>query len=44
MAAIIAFMIAIGVITSSDHATPELIEQYEQEYQESIIIEDMEIV
>ena len=44
MAAIIAFMIAIGVITTSDQATPELIEQYEQEYQESIIIEDMEQV
>ena len=30
MAAIIAFMISLGVITSSDQATPDLIDQYTQ--------------
>ncbi|MCO6478511.1 MAG: hypothetical protein J5I94_17905 [Phaeodactylibacter sp.] len=45
MAAIIAFMIALGVITSSDQATPELIDQYEIQYQESLISStDMEIM
>jgi hypothetical protein len=30
MAAIIAFMISLGVIMSADEATPELIDQYEE--------------
>ena len=44
MAAIIAFIIALGIITSAEQATPELIDQYEQQYQESIIIEDLKEV
>ena len=32
MAAIIAFMISLGVITSSDQATPDLIDQYTEVY------------
>lgn len=45
MAAIIAFMIALGVITSSQEATTELIQQYEEPYQESLISNsDMEIM
>ncbi len=45
MAAIIAFMITLGVITSSDQATPELIQQYEEPYQDYLISNsDMEIM
>ena len=45
MAAIIAFMISLGVITSSSQATPELIQQYEEGYQQELIINsDMEIM
>ena len=32
MAVIIAFMISLGVITSSDQATPDLIDTYTQIY------------
>lgn len=43
MPAIIAFMITLGVITSSYDATPELIQQYEDQYKEECIINsDME--
>jgi hypothetical protein len=43
MTTIIAFLFAIGVITSTQEATPELIQEYEQEYQESIVvIEDLD--
>ncbi len=42
MAAIIAFIVALGIITNASEATPELVQQYEQEYQESIIIEDLD--
>ena len=31
MAAIIALLISLGIITSSDQATDELIQQYQQE-------------
>ena len=45
MTAIIAFLLAIGIITGTHEATPELIQKYEQEYQESIIvIEDLDEV
>ena len=45
MAAIIAFMIALGVITSSSQASPDLIQQYEEKYQEQLISStDMEIM
>ena len=42
MAAIIAFIVALGIITDASEATSELVQQYEQEYQESIIIEDLD--
>jgi hypothetical protein len=41
MAAIIAFMISIGVITCSEEATQELIDEYQPQYEQHIIIEDM---
>ncbi|MCB0561156.1 MAG: hypothetical protein H6573_13755 [Lewinellaceae bacterium] len=45
MAAIIAFMITLGVITSSSQASTELIQQYEQDYQQELIVNsDMEIM
>lgn len=45
MAAIIAFLISLGVITSSTQASPELIQQYEEEYQQQMIgTSDMEIM
>lgn len=37
MSAIIAFIIALGIISSPEQATPELIDQYEQQYYESVI-------
>lgn len=40
MAAIIALLITLGIITSPDQATDELIQQYQQE----IIIVDGEVV
>ena len=43
MTAIIAFLIALGIIMSPCEATPEIIQEYEQEYQESIVvIEDLD--
>jgi hypothetical protein len=43
MTAIIAFLLAIGIITGAHEATPELIKEYEKEYQESIVvIEDLD--
>lgn len=43
MTTIIAFLLAIGIITSADEATTALINKYEQEYQEGIIIvEDLD--
>ncbi|MCB0375536.1 MAG: hypothetical protein H6559_28020 [Lewinellaceae bacterium] len=45
MAAIIAFMITLGVITSSSEATPELIQQYEDQYKTEMIgSSDLEIM
>ncbi|MCO6492607.1 MAG: hypothetical protein J5I98_29590 [Phaeodactylibacter sp.] len=45
MAAIIAFMITLGVITSSSQATPELIQQYEDQYKTEMIgSSDLEIM
>ena len=45
MAAIIAFMITLGVITSSSQASPELIQQYEDDYQQELIgNSDLEIM
>jgi hypothetical protein len=44
MAAVIAFMIAIGVIFSAEEATPEMIDQYEEEYHQSIVIDDVTIM
>jgi hypothetical protein len=42
MAAIIAFMISIGVILTAEEATPTLIDQYEDQYHQSIIVEDVD--
>lgn len=46
MAPIIAFLISLGIIFSASEATPELQEQYQEEFeqyqQENIIITDME--
>ena len=45
MAAIIAFMITLGVITSSSQASTELIQQYEDDYQQELIgNSDLEIM
>ena len=41
MTAIVAFMISIGVVFSAEEATPEMIDQYEEEYHQSIVIEDL---
>jgi predicted deacylase len=41
MTAIIAFLIALGIITNAQEATPEIIQEYEQEYQQEwVVIED----
>ena len=41
MTAIIAFLIALGIITNAQEATPELIQDYEQEYQQEwVVLED----
>lgn len=44
MAPIIAFLISIGVIFSASEATPELMDQYQEEYeqQENVIATDLE--
>ncbi|MEQ8702746.1 MAG: hypothetical protein RIC19_02440 [Phaeodactylibacter sp.] len=43
MTAIIAFLIAIGIISNAQEATPSLIQEYEQEYYEStIVIDDLD--
>ncbi len=42
MAAIIAFMISLGVITSSAEATPELIDQYKPQYEQTVLNTDMD--
>jgi hypothetical protein len=34
MAQIIAFLIAIGIIFSAEEATPEMIDQYQPQYEE----------
>jgi hypothetical protein len=43
MTTIIAFLLALGIITNAQEATTETINEYQQEYQESIIIvEDLD--
>jgi hypothetical protein len=44
MAAIIAFMISIGVILTAEEATPALIDQYEAEYHQSIVVDDTDSI
>ena len=43
-AAIIAFMISLGVISSPKEATPKLIDQYEAPYQQSILTDDTGLI
>lgn len=46
MAPIIAFLISIGVIFSAGEATPELMDQYQEEYeqQNEIVISDIDVL
>ncbi|MCI4649111.1 hypothetical protein [Phaeodactylibacter sp.] len=44
MTAIIAFLIALGIITNAQEATTEIIQEYEQEYLEGgvVVLEDLD--
>lgn len=40
MTAIIAFLLALGIISNASEATVDIINEYQQEYQEGIVIID----